>query len=403
MATATESPKITNSQRRRLFAMACVNMAFFGVVHAFLGVVFGFPEMRNRLHVDLANEGNMFVLLFLGVATTYLTGGLLVDRFGDKPVLTGALFIYAAAMALFSRATSIHLAMPATYLIGVGGGGLSICSSVLIAEIYHEARVAMIVAINAAMALGSLTFTFGAAALVGRISVPTLACAVAVLLLVQCALCLFQKFPGASEAFGFSIFNAVRVLRYPGVYLFALLLFVEASNEIAVVGWTPSWVGNIGASPRLAASVLGVLQTALLLGRIIGFPWLKRYPQGVILGCSVAAFLGSLTMLLSRSVGVMLAGIILIGFAYSVIYPSLLGMARDRYQHFAGTLMGTMMASGTAGSMFGPWLVGYLPHAVPLHTRILVPVIGTVVLFCLLLKLRQRTTHEQAAAAIESA
>jgi len=377
--------------------MACVNMAFFGIVHAFLGVVFGFPEMRSRLQVDLGNEGNMFVLIFFGVATAYLTGGLLVDRFGDKPVLTCSLFLYAASMVLFSMATSVHLAMPATYLIGLGGGGLSICSSVLITEIYHEERVAMMVAINAAMALGSLSFTFGAAALAGRVGVPALVVAVAVALLVQCGLCLFQTFPEASEAFGFSFFNAVRVLRYPGVYLFALLLFVEASNEIAVIGWTPTWMGDMGASPRLATAALGFLQSALLLGRIIGFPLLKRFPQPLIVGCAVGSFAGSLIMLLAHRVSIMLVGVILLGFAYAVIYPSLLGMARDRYHHFAGTLMGTMMASGTAGSMFGPWLVGHLPHAVPIHVRILVPVIGSVIFFFLMLKLQRRTAREQAA------
>lgn len=379
--------------------MTCVNMALFGVVHAFLGVVFGFPEMRLRLHVKLADEGNMFVLLFLGVATVYITGGLLIDRFGDKRVLTGVLLIYAAAMVLFSMANSVGLGMLATYLIGLGGGGLSICSSVLITEIYHEQRVAMIVAINAAMALGSLTFTFGCAALVGRVSVPTLCVVVAAGLVVQCAICLFQRFPEPLEAYGFSVLNAVRVLRYPGVYLFALLLFVEASNEIAVIGWTPTWMGAIGASPRLATSALGILQSALLVGRIVGFPFLKRFPQRIIIGCAVGSIAGSSIMLASHSVAVMLTGVVILGFSFSVIYPSLLGMARDRYHHFAGTLMGTMMASGTSGSMFGPWLVGYLPHQVPIHTRLLVPVVGAVVLFFLMLKLQRRTAREQAAAA----
>jgi MFS family permease len=374
-------------------------MALFGVVHAFLGVVFGFPDMRARLHVDLASEGNMFLLLFLGVATIYLSGGLLVDRFGSKPVLAGVLAIYAAAMFAFSQATSVHLAMPATYFIGMGGGGLSICSSVLITEIYQEQRVAMMVAINAAMALGSLTFTFGAAALAGRLGVPFLALVVAAVIVLQGCFCLTQKFPSSLAAHGFSLANAVRVLAYPGVYLYALLLFVEATNEIAVVGWTPTWMGEIGASPRLATAALGMLQTALLVGRLVSFPFLKRIPMTMMVVCSLGAFLGAVIMFLSHTVPFMLVGVVILGFTYAAIYPSLLGFARDRYHQFAGTLMGAMMTSGVTGSMFGPWIVGHLPRAVPLHTRLIVPVVGTFLFIFLILALRRRTLRERAAAA----
>jgi MFS family permease len=375
-------------------------MALFGIVHALLGVVFGFPEMRARLHVDLASEGNLFLLLFLGVGTAYVTGGLLVDRFGNKPVLTAALLLYAFSLVLFSRAHSVYLAMPATFLLGMGGGGVSLSNMALVAEIYEAQRGPMLVAINAAMSLGSLSFTFGAAALVGKLAFPYLVLFVGAVALVHCGFCLLLKFPEPKEAHGFSVTAAIHVLRYPGVFLFALLLFVEASNEISLVGWTPTWMGDLGASPRYATASLGLLQTSMLVGRILGFPVLKRVPQALMItACAVGAVFGGALMWSSHTAGAMTTGIVVVGLTLAVIYPSTLGMARDHYQHFAGTLMGTMMASGVLGSMFGPWLVGHMPARMPIHSRLVVPVAGTVVFCGLMLLLLRRNARERAASA----
>ncbi len=401
LPTATGESSIRPSERRRLFLMACVSMAFFGVVHAMLGVVFGFPEMRARLHVDLASQGNLFVLLFLGAGICYVTGGLLVDRFGNKPVLTAALLLYASALVLFSTAHSLSAATAATFLFGLGGGGLSVSNSVLVAELYPGQRGRMLVAINAAMALGSLSFTFGAAALTGIVAFPSLVLGVAVLALVHCGLCLPLRFPAPTEAHGFSVMAAIRVLKHPGVFLFSLLLFFEAANEISLVGWTPTWMGDLGASPVYATAALGLFQSSMLVGRLVGFPVLKRVPQALMITlCAAVAVLGTGTMWSSHQPGAMTAGVVIAGLSLAVIYPSVLGMARDHYQHFAGTLMGTMIASGVLGSMFGPWLVGILPRRIPIHARLVVPFVGTVIFCTLMLRLLRRNARERATAAV---
>jgi len=53
--------------RSRLFGAACSAMFLFGIVLAMLGTIFGLQEMRDRLHVDLAQQGDIFLALFLGV------------------------------------------------------------------------------------------------------------------------------------------------------------------------------------------------------------------------------------------------------------------------------------------------------------------------------------------------
>ena len=54
-------------QRAMLFAAACAGMFIFGVVLALLGTLFGLPAMRERLGVNLAQQGDLFLLLYAGV------------------------------------------------------------------------------------------------------------------------------------------------------------------------------------------------------------------------------------------------------------------------------------------------------------------------------------------------
>jgi MFS family permease len=373
-----------------MFALACASMALFGIVHGCLGVIVGLPEMRARLHLDPASEGDLFLLLFLGVWTAYVTGGLLIDRFGGKLVLASSSFLFAVAMTGVAVAHSFSFAVPAALLLGMSGGGFNVSSSVLVSDLYELERGPVLVAINLFMALGALGFAFLAAALAGKLRLPSFLMVVVAVGMIHCVCCLFLVFPAPREAHAFSLRAALQVLKYPGVFLFAALLFFEAFNEIAVVGWTSTWMGAAGASSRYATSSVGVLQSSILLGRLMGIPLLRRVEtRRMVTGCALGSLAGLVIMLISRSVIGMTVGVVIAGLSFAIIYPTVLAMARDRYQRFAGTLMGTMMATGTLGSMLGPWLVGHLPRAVPVHSGIAVPVGGAVILcFLMMVALR---------------
>ncbi len=101
-------------------------MLVFGIVFAVLGTVFGLPAMRLRLHINLAQQGNLFFLLYLGIFCASLVIGPLIDRLGHKPNLFSSAAIVAAAMVFFAVADSYRLAALAAVLLGLGGGGLNV-------------------------------------------------------------------------------------------------------------------------------------------------------------------------------------------------------------------------------------------------------------------------------------
>lgn len=53
-------------RRGVLFGGAATGIFVFGIVMAVLGTLFGLPEMRVRLRIDLAQQGNYFCCCFWG-------------------------------------------------------------------------------------------------------------------------------------------------------------------------------------------------------------------------------------------------------------------------------------------------------------------------------------------------
>ena len=47
----------------------------------------------------------------------------------------------------------------------------------------------------------------------------------------------------------FTILATLKAAKYPGVLLFAALLFCQSGNESSIGGWTSTYAGTIGASP----------------------------------------------------------------------------------------------------------------------------------------------------------
>src|SRR5260370_31460671 len=111
-------------RRGVLFGGAATGIFVVGMGMVVLGPVFGLPEMRARLQIDLAQQGNVFLLLFLGIFLATLVAGPVIAAIGNKVILVVSSLLVALGMAGFAYAHSFAgAAMPAVVL-GFGGGGL---------------------------------------------------------------------------------------------------------------------------------------------------------------------------------------------------------------------------------------------------------------------------------------
>jgi len=359
--------------RGRLFGGACAAMFLHGIVLAILGTLFGLPEMRARLHVDLVQQGDVFLALFVGVLASTIIAGPVIDSFGNKLVLATCATLVMLALALLAAAASFASAAAMAFVLGFGGGGLNTAANALVADLYAADRGAMLNVVGMFFGVGAvvaplLTVAVPVTAMLLAAATLAAACAVTYLLL---------RFPPPSRHAGFSLLASIKAAGLPGVLLLGMVLFFESGNESSLGGWLSTYAGSMGASPRMATAILASYWAALMLGRLVAARTLRRVskPRLVLLSGATSA-LGCAVLLSWRSVPVMFVGALITGLAHAAIYPTTLALAADEHPRLAGTVFGFLFAAGLVGGMVFPWSIGHLSERFGFRAAMLFPLAG---------------------------
>jgi len=364
-------------QRARLFAAACAGMFIFGLVLALLGTLFGLPAMRERLGVDLAQQGDLFLLLFAGVCFATVAVGPLIDRFGNKLVLLVSAVLVTVALVEFAAAKSMLAAVVAALIIGLGGGGLNTSCNVLTSELYGGNRGRMLNLLGIFYGFGALFVPLLAASITSLLPMSRLLLVTAVLPAIGAVAYAVLPFTPAREGHGMTWREVLEVVRYPGLLLFGIALFVESGNEAVLAGWTSTYLGEAGAKAQLATWILAGYWAGLMLGRLTATRLLRYFRDvQLVLLSALGSMAGCAILLGARSVPLLAAAVFFTGFAFSAIYPTTLAMIGDRYQRYAGTVFGVLFAMGLAGGAVFPWAVGQISEARTVRTGMVIPLAG---------------------------
>ena len=388
------------TNRMLLFWGACAGMFLFGIVLAVLGALFGLPEMRTRLDVNLARQGDIFLLLFFGIFLSTILVGPMIDSFGNKVVLTVSATLVAVSLVMFASAHTFYAAIGAAAMLGFGGGGLNTSANALVADIYPENRGAMLNVLGTFFGFGALLIPFLAAAITGRLSSEQLLL-IAAALAALCGLAyLMMTFPKARETAGFSFLASLKAVRIPGVLMLGILLFFQSGNEASIGGWTSTYiVSSLGAQPQTATWILAFYWAALMIGRVISarlLRWVSK-PR-LVLASSIGSIAGCAVLVASHSIGVMWIGAIITGLSFAAIYPTTLAIAADRYERLAGTIFGLLFAMGLVGGMLFPWIIGQVAQAQRnVRAGMVVPVIGAVAISIVATWIARRGAGSQSA------
>lgn len=381
---AAPAPQKPATPRLPLFLSGCAGLFIFGIVLALLGTLFGLPEMRARLGVNLGQQGNLFLLLYFGVFAATIIAGPLIDGFGNKFVLLFSALLVTLALGGFVVAQSFGMAAVSSLLLGMGGGGLNTAANVLASDLYGDDRGAMLNVLGMFYCVGALAIPLLAASIAAVLTVRQLLMLATALAALVAAAYAVLRFPPAREARGFSAGELAEVARYPGVLLLAFVLFFESGNEGAIGGWTSSYVGSAGADARTATWVLSGYWAAMMLGRVLAARLLCSIGKApLVLASGAGSVAGCAVLLVTRSVAGMAAGVALLGLSFAAIYPTTLAIAGDRYQRFAGTVFGLLFAIGIIGGMTFPWAMGHLAERFGLRPTMALP-LGGAVMICVL-------------------
>ena len=335
--------------------------------------------MRARLQIDLSQQGNLFLLLYLGIFCASLVVGPLIDYAGNKANLLVSCLLVSAAMVWFALAHSFASASVAAILLGLGGGGLNTCTNALVSDAYGEQRGPMLNLLGIFFGIGALCVPLLAASIEGHFTIPQLFLFCAVLAVVCAAGYALLSFPPSKATEAFSLRAALSVAKYEGVLLLAFILFMESGNEACIGGWTSTFVNTIGYSARAATLVLASYWAALMVSRMMAARVLQAVGKSqLVLIAGLLSLLGCAALLWTQSLILLFAGTALIGLSYGPIFPTTLAIAGDRYSQRAGTVFGLLFSIALLGGMLFPWTVGQVSQRFNVRAGMIVPLLGAV-------------------------
>ena len=368
-----------------LAAGADAGMFVFGIVMALLGAVL--PLLSKQIGFDLAQAGNMFLVMNCSMLAAMLSLGMLMDRFGQKPVLIGGAIAVAAALVLLIRATTYGAVLFSAGLLGVGGGALNGATNTLIADLYADPRrkASALNLLGVFFGFGALFLPFTIGALLEALGLQTILWLAAMLSAVPAVIFLFLAFPPAKQKQGVPMAEVARLARHPLLLLIAFLLFFESGNEFILGGYISTYlVREAEASLSAASYALAGYWAAIMLTRIVASRLLFRLKNAMLVRASALCTAMAVALLMgSRSVAAGACAAVLIGAGCAAIYPTVLADAGSRFAEYSGTAFGIIFAIALVGGMALPWSVGQIAARNGLRWGLGLPIFNAVMIFIL--------------------
>lgn len=326
------------------------------------------PVFLTTLSADLGgaagltNEqlGRLGAITFAGLVTGILVSGPLADRLGARPFAIIGNGLIALGLVLLGKAPDYGTVCVASGVMGLGAGILDMILSPLVCALQPHRRTAAMNWLHAFYCMGAVvTVLAGSLALRAGIAWRTLALALTVLpAFVTLAFAVLRLPPLIAE--GGERMRLRHLVRAPFFVAALAAIFLGGATEAGMVQWLPAYAERtLGFTRWTAGMSLLYFSLAMAVGRIaMGLMGHRTNPFNMMLTCcwgSVALFL---VACFAPWPGAALAACMAVGVAGSALWPSLLGVAADRFPQGGASMFGLLAALGNFGGVVMPWLVG---------------------------------------------
>ena len=350
---------------RRTTLLITVNacMFVFGIVLLLMG------SLLPTLKFGNARSGSLGSFPLIGILIATALVGPVLDKVGAKAALAVALALIASALAAIPSLGTYTAIAVAAIVYGLGAGVLNAATNTLVSGLSVAGRSAALNLLGFSFSLGALAVPLLMSLTRGRFSSATVLYILAVTSVGILVCVLIQKFPPPTQA-STPLGSLLKVLRHPLVWLFGALLFFESCNENCMFVWTGKVAEELlHTTAQRAELVLLGLSAALGAGRLLAVFWLKWIgDRNTVLLSAGITVAGAITVLSSATFAGVATGFCVIGFGLSAIFPTILGMAGDRFPRETGTVFGAIIAVGLVGGVAGPvlgsWAASFNPASV---------------------------------------
>lgn len=341
--------------RIQVFCVCALAMAVFGLVLALPGAAFGVESVRLHLGLGVDGQARLLATLFAGFLAGTLVSGPLADHAGLRPVLAGAALTVAAGLAAFALASGGVQASAAALLLGIGGASINTSANTLISSLYPERRSAMLTWLAVACAAGGmalpLTVLVDANGWRATLTVAAIVAAGTGLVMAR------MRAPHVSQAFSWR--GLMGVVGAPGFAWYLAALVCQGGNEAALAGWITPHLTARGLAGATALGALTLHWSGIIAGRLCMALIVERIgTRATVTMAAIIASLGTMLLIGARVPGLLLMAAAISGLGISGVFSVVMADAGARYRGRAGTMFAALLASGQAGGMLIPWLVG---------------------------------------------
>ena len=359
-----------------------------GMLMSFLGAIL--PAWRYHIGADFTTVGYYFLSLNLGMLAAAGVSHILLPRKGVKftLVLANAL---ACAGFLFLALSSPP--MPALWRlfgvlwIGFSAGLLNGGVFHAISPLYQHDRAATVNLAGMLFGSGCLLTALLVAGTYYVYTVPSILILFAILPGFFAGMYARAKLSRAPVPHHVPISQVLRDFQNLGAVLFSLLLFFQFGNEWSIAGWLPLFlIRRLGISPEASLFMLALYWAALLVGRIAAQVVLKRVSHGMLLsGSIVSALFGTIVLASTNNRFGAVMGILFVGAGFAPIYPLVVEKIGSRFPYYHPGFYNGMFSFALTGGLLAPWTLGYFAEAWGIQAVMIVPLLGTCMVFVLLL------------------
>ncbi len=383
------TPPVSN--RRGLTWASYSGMFVFGIDLAILGALL--PSLFRGMHLEPSQAGSLFVFLNGGALVVTMLSGPAFDRFGFKVLLLISSVVDAVSLLGVAHAQTYPTLALCSFLLGLGGGGLNSGTNAFVADLYPESQAAALSRLGVFFGFGACFIPIFIGSLLSLLSLKAILILTASIALVPGLLFSVLRFPpGKQAATGFTLSQALGVLKSPLVLLLGVLLFFESGNEMNSNAWLAAFLDRkLGLQPATSLYYLSAFWGSVIAGRLISPMLLRRMRETTLVQiCAAAAVVALSVLVLFPDPLVSLMAAALAGFCISPIYPCVLGFAAARFPGLSGTVFGALFTIALVGGMLLPWLAGFLVGRHGIQAGLATAAAGFVMVLVLQTVIRRR-------------